>query len=79
MRHHGDEIGFKLFDLLEQFVLLNVLPAFAVFHDEAIRDEKVVAEEDGQKRVGEVDPDVEYGEEKGAEEGNCEQGRANDY
>ena len=47
---------------MEKFIFLDVLPAAAVFDNEAVGDEEVVAEEDGEEGVGEVEPDVESAE-----------------
>ena len=58
MRHHTDKIGLELFDFGKQFMLLKVFPRFAIFHDEAIRNEKVITKKDSQKRMSHVDPNT---------------------
>ena len=44
MGHHGNEVSFKLLDLLKQLILLDILPTAPIFNDEAVGDEEVIAE-----------------------------------
>ncbi len=49
MRHHRNKIRFKFFHLAEEFILLIVLPATPILDDQAVGDEEIIAEEDGEE------------------------------